>query len=143
MEEVADKHAEADREDKRGGEIVLHGLLGLMCRVGGKSADAPELSARVSSRACRKLLAPGGSVLVVDERVADAFVAPGDQVERLMYGFSILCCLPAGMADQPSAATGTVMRVGTLERYAAEAGLGRTEVLPIANDFFRFYRLRP
>jgi SAM-dependent methyltransferase len=94
-------------------------------------------------RACRKLLAPGGSVLVVDERVADAFVAPGDQVERLMYGFSILCCLPAGMADQPSAATGTVMRVGTLERYAAEAGLGRTEVLPIANDFFRFYRLRP
>ena len=74
---------------------------------------------------------------------ADAFVAPGDQVERLMYGFSILCCLHAGMADQPSAATGTVMRVGTLERYAAEAGLGRTEVLPIANDFFRFYRLRP
>jgi hypothetical protein len=34
------------------------------------------------------------------------------------------------------------MRVGTLERYAAEAGFGRTEVLPIANDFFRFYRLR-
>ena len=47
-------------------------------------------------RACRRLLAPGGSVLVVDERVADAFVAPGDQVERLMYGFSVLCCLPAG-----------------------------------------------
>ena len=69
-------------------------------------------------RACRQLLAPGGSVLVVDERVADAFVAPGDQVERLMYGFSVLCCLPAGMADQPSAATGTVMRTATLQRYA-------------------------
>ena len=94
-------------------------------------------------RACRQLLAPGGSVLVVDERVADAFVAPGDQVERLMYGFSVLCCLPAGMADQPSAATGTVMRTATLERYAAEAGFGRTEVLPVANDLFRFYRLQP
>jgi hypothetical protein len=93
-------------------------------------------------RACRQLLAPGGSVLVVDERVADAFVAPGDQVERLMYGFSVLCCLPAGMADQPSAATGTVMRTATLERYAAEAGFG-TEVLPVANDLFRFYRLQP
>jgi 2-polyprenyl-3-methyl-5-hydroxy-6-metoxy-1,4-benzoquinol methylase len=94
-------------------------------------------------RACRQLLAPGGSVLVVDERVADTFVAPGDQVERLMYGFSILCCLPSGMADQPSAATGTVMRADTLRRYAADAGFGATEVLPIANDFFRFYRLRP
>jgi 2-polyprenyl-3-methyl-5-hydroxy-6-metoxy-1,4-benzoquinol methylase len=94
-------------------------------------------------RACRQLLAPGGTVLVVDERVADAFVAPGDQVERLMYGFSVLCCLPAGMADQPSAATGTVMRTATLERYAAEAGFARTEVLPVANDLFRFYRLQP
>ena len=94
-------------------------------------------------RACRQLLAPGGSVLVVDERVADAFSAPGDQVERLMYGFSVLCCLPAGMADQPSAGTGTVMRTATLRRYAAEAGFRATEVLPIANDIFRFYRLRP
>ena len=94
-------------------------------------------------RACRQLLAPGGSVLVVDERVSDTFVAPGDQTERLMYGFSILCCLPSGMADQPSAATGTVMRVDTLRRYAAEAGFHTAEVLPIPHDFFRFYRLRP
>jgi 2-polyprenyl-3-methyl-5-hydroxy-6-metoxy-1,4-benzoquinol methylase len=94
-------------------------------------------------RACRQLLAAGGSVLVVDERVADTFVAPGDQVERLMYGFSVLCCLAAGMADQPSAATGTVMRADTLRRYAAEAGFRRTEVLPVANDVFRFYRLHP
>jgi 2-polyprenyl-3-methyl-5-hydroxy-6-metoxy-1,4-benzoquinol methylase len=94
-------------------------------------------------RACRQLLTPGGTVLVVDERVADTFVAPGDQVERLMYGFSVLCCLPAGMADQPSAATGTVMRADTLRGYATEAGFRATDVLPIANDFFRFYRLRP
>src|SRR5262249_37165238 len=93
-------------------------------------------------RACRQLLALGGSVLGVDGRVADAFVAPGDQVERLMYGFSILCCLAAGMADQPSAATGTVMRADTLRRYAADAGFSTADVLPIANDFFRFYRLR-
>lgn len=94
-------------------------------------------------RACRQLLGPGGSTLVVDERVADAFGAPGDAVERLMYGFSVLCCLPSGMADRPTAATGTVMRTDTLRRYATEAGFRAVEVLPVANDFFRFYRLRP
>jgi hypothetical protein len=37
-----------------------------------------------------------GSVLVADERVADAFTAPGDPVERFMYGWSVLHCLPLG-----------------------------------------------
>jgi len=59
-----------------------------------------------------------------------------------MYGFSVLCCLPAGLADQPSAATGTVMRPGTLRRYALEAGFRDVEILPISSDLFRFYRLR-
>lgn len=89
----------------------------------------------------RAMAAPGGTVLVMDERVADEFAAPGGLVERLMYGWSISCCLPAGMADQPSAGTGTVMRRPVLERYAREAGFAGVEVLDIENDFFRFYRL--
>ena len=60
----------------------------------------------------------GGAVIIMDERVAETFTAPGDRPERLYYGFSTLCCLPAGMADQPSAATGTVMRPATLRQYA-------------------------
>jgi 2-polyprenyl-3-methyl-5-hydroxy-6-metoxy-1,4-benzoquinol methylase len=91
----------------------------------------------------RTLLAPGGSVLVMDERVAEQFTAPGDAIERLMYGFSVLCCLPVGLADRPSAATGTVMRPATLQRYATDGGFTRVEILPIQNDIFRFYRLRP
>ena len=91
----------------------------------------------------RTLLAPGGSVLVMDERVGEQFTAPGDTVERLMYGFSVLCCLPVGLADRPSAATGTVMRPATLQRYANDGGFTRVEILPIQNDIFRFYRLRP
>lgn len=91
----------------------------------------------------RTLLAPGGAVLVMDERVAEAFTAPGDAVERLMYGFSVLCCLPVGLADRPSAGTGTVMRPGTLRRYAKDAGFTRAETLPIQHDIFRFYLLRP
>ena len=34
----------------------------------------------------RSLVADGGAVLVMDERVAESFTAPGDEVERLMYG---------------------------------------------------------
>jgi len=45
------------------------------------------------------------------------------------------------MSHQPSAETGTVMRTDTLTRYARRAGFDAVEVLPIEDDFFRFYRL--
>lgn len=93
-------------------------------------------------RAMRGLAGEKGSVLVVDERVGDQFTSTGNDVEWMMYGWSVLHCLPAGMAEQPSAATGTVMRADTLRRYALEAGFSDIEVLPIDNFFFRFYRLR-
>ena len=66
----------------------------------------------------------------------------GNDVEWMMYGWSVLHCLPVGMAESPSAETGTVMRTDTLRRYACEAGFADVEVLPIENYFFRFYRLR-
>jgi SAM-dependent methyltransferase len=84
---------------------------------------------------------PDGTVIVMDEKVADEFGAIGDPVERFMYAVSVVHCLPAGMADQPSAGTGTVMRASTLKGYAADAGFGSAEVLDIENDLFRFYRL--
>ena len=103
-----------------------------------------DMSAPVEALgAMRGLLNEGGSVIVADERVADSFTAPGDEVERLMYGWSVLHCLPVGMADQPSAATGTAMRSDTLREYALAGGFRDVEVLPIENDFWRFYRLRP
>lgn len=94
-------------------------------------------------RQARRALAPGGSVLVADERVADTFTAPGDAVERMMYGWSVLHCLPASRAEEPSAALGTVLRTTTVKRLADDAGFSNLEVLPIDNDFFRFYRLIP
>jgi 2-polyprenyl-3-methyl-5-hydroxy-6-metoxy-1,4-benzoquinol methylase len=92
-------------------------------------------------RAMRSLVGEDGAVLVVDERVGETFAAPGDETERLMYGYSVLHCLPVGMADQPSAGTGTVMRPATLRRYATEAGFSEIEILPIENDMWRFYQL--
>jgi 2-polyprenyl-3-methyl-5-hydroxy-6-metoxy-1,4-benzoquinol methylase len=91
--------------------------------------------------AMRGLARPEGTVLVVDEKVAEQFTAPGDEIERLMYGYSLACCLPDGLSTRPSVGTGTVMRPSTLERYARDAGFSGLEVLPIDNDFFRFYRL--
>lgn len=101
-----------------------------------------DMSAPVRAlRAMRGLAAEGGAVIVVDERVGSALLADDGEVDWMMYGWSVLHCLPVGMAEQPSAATGTVMRPDTLRRYAREAGYRDVEVLPIENFLFRFYRL--
>ena len=90
----------------------------------------------------RRALRPGGMLIVMDEAVADEFAPPGTDLERLMYGYSILICLPDGMSHQPSAATGTVMRPSRLAEYAREAGFQAPTVLPIHDfGFWRFYRL--
>lgn len=92
-------------------------------------------------RTMRALAAADGTVLVMDENVDDVFTAPAGDVDRLMYGYSLLGCLPDGLSHPGGVGTGTVMRPATLEAYATEAGFERVEVLPIENDFFRFYRL--
>lgn len=92
--------------------------------------------------AMREAVSPDGTVLVMDERVGERFTGQSDPVEQFMYGFSLICCLPDGRNAPESVATGTVMRRSTLERYASEAGFTSVDVLPIENDFFRFYELR-
>jgi SAM-dependent methyltransferase len=94
-------------------------------------------------RAARDLLAHGGSVVIADERVAERFTAPGDELERLNYGWSVLHCLPIAMLDEDSAGTGTAIRPDTVREYARQAGYSRVEVLDIEHDFWRFYRLEP
>ncbi len=94
--------------------------------------------------AARRQLAPGGTVLVMDERAADTFSAPADDIDRMFYGWSIVQCLPGGKAEQRSAETGAVMRPAVLRQYAQEAGFRRLEVLPIDNDpMRRWYQLIP
>ena len=95
-----------------------------------------------SFSAVRRTLAPGGSLVVMDEAVADAFAPDGDELERMMYGFSLFVCLPDGLSSTPSVGTGTVMRPSTLQTYGEAAGFATFEVLPIEDfGFWRFYRL--
>ena len=91
--------------------------------------------------AMRRMTAEDGHVLVVDEKVAEDFAPPGDEVEQLMYGYSILVCLPDAMSGAGSSATGTVIRRSTMQRYAREAGFADAEVLPVEHDLWRFYAL--
>ncbi len=94
-------------------------------------------------RAARGLLVDGRVVFIGDERTEDTFTAPASEVERLFYGFSVFHCLPVGMVGEGAAGTGTVIRADTVRRYAEDAGFSSCEVLPIENDFWRFYLLRP
>lgn len=93
--------------------------------------------------AVRRSLRLGGVLVVMDEAVADAFAPDGDELERIMYGFSLFVCLPDSMSSPPSAGTGTVMRPSTLRGYALDAGFESMDVLPIEDfGFWRFYLLR-
>jgi len=89
----------------------------------------------------RDLVKPDGHVVVMDEAVAEAFGDSTDEVERLMYGFSLFVCLPDGMSHEGSVGTGTVMRPSKLTEYATAAGFSGISVLPIENDLWRFYEL--
>lgn len=93
-------------------------------------------------QAARAALAGDGALLVADELVAPAFSAPGDLLERMMYGWSIVHCLPTQMVEQPSAAIGTVIREDTVRTLAQQAGFRDTRVLDADGGFFRLYELR-
>ena len=90
----------------------------------------------------RQTLTSGGAILIADERVGETFTAPADFNDRLMYGWSVLHCLPATMAEHPTIATGTVLRPSTLRQYATDAGLHRIQELAVDNDFWRLYLLQ-
>jgi SAM-dependent methyltransferase len=91
--------------------------------------------------AMRSLRANGGTVLVADERVADTFTTEVDDAERFQWGWSAIHCLPTALTDPPAAGTGTIMRTPTFRQYALDAGFTDVEILPVENDFWRFYRL--
>ena len=72
---------------------------------------------------------------MADEQVAERFWAPGDEIERANYGFSILRCLTVGLLEEDSAGTGTVMRPDKVRAYASRADFSKVEILPIDHDF--------
>jgi len=92
-------------------------------------------------RSIRSVLADDGIVVVVDEAVAEAFAPGGDDLERMMYGWSIVHCLPAAMAEEGSAAIGTAIRPSTVAELATAAGFSSCDVVDVEAGFFRVYRM--
>ena len=103
--------------------------------------DMPQPTAAL--RTLRRAMADDGVVIVADEAVAEEFSAPGELLERMMYGWSITACLPASLAEPGSEGIGTVIRPATVERIATEAGFRSFEILDVDGGFFRLYALRP
>jgi 2-polyprenyl-3-methyl-5-hydroxy-6-metoxy-1,4-benzoquinol methylase len=97
-------------------------------------------------RACRSLVVDDGVVLVAD-MAAEDFQTDGSELQRFLYAFSVLHCLPVGLADAPtpaeSAGTGTLMRPADLERLAKEAGFANVAPVEVAHDKWRFWALTP
>jgi SAM-dependent methyltransferase len=91
--------------------------------------------------ATRRVLADGGAVLVADELTAEAFDPDAGPLERFLYGWSTLHCLPATRAEDHVTANGTVLRPATLQAWAQAAGFPTATVLDIEDDLWRFYRL--
>lgn len=93
-------------------------------------------------RKMKEMLAPDGTVLISEEAVGDSLEENKNFLGHLMYNFSVLHCLPQSMVFPDSAATGTVMNPSRLKGLALEAGFTKFEVLPVDNDFWRFYLLK-
>jgi 2-polyprenyl-3-methyl-5-hydroxy-6-metoxy-1,4-benzoquinol methylase len=134
---IGDRLTFEARDAAAGGHAGTYDLVTAFETIHDMSDPVPVL------RAMRALVAPGGAVFVADEKVAETFTAPGDELERFMYGWSVLHCLPVGRVDPPGLGTGTIMRPEILRRYATQAGFTGVEILPIEHDFWRFYRLMP
>jgi 2-polyprenyl-3-methyl-5-hydroxy-6-metoxy-1,4-benzoquinol methylase len=92
-------------------------------------------------RACRMLCGAGGSVLVLESRVAETFRAPADEIERFQYATSVLHCLPAGLVGEGAVGTGTVMRAGALRSCALGAGFAAVRGYDVDDRFHRLYLL--
>ncbi len=121
------------------GDPALSGQYDLACAFVCIHDMANPVAALASMR---RLVGNRGAVLVGDGRVQDTFTAPADEVELMMYGFSVAHCLQVGRVESPSVATGAVIRRSTMEKYAREAGFTEIEELEIDNPFLRFYRMR-
>ena len=136
--------AVADRVDFEVGDISAERRDGPRYNVAFFFEVLHDLSHPIEAlQSARKSLAPGGIVIVMDERVADALPPPGDPVETFFAAASVLWCLPQGRVARNSQTVGAVMRANTLRELASNAGYSSAEVLPIDHPFWRFYRLMP
>jgi len=82
-------------------------------------------------------------VIVMDEWTDETLATPGDLTQRSFGAASALWCLPQGLVGPDPEPVGTLMRPDVLAALAEQPGYAKTEVLPLDDDVWRFYRLVP
>lgn len=127
-------------ERRNAGDPDLAGQYDLVAVFGSLHDMADPVAAL---RSMRRLAGAGGAVVAGEPRAGERFLDPANdrEGERGIYACSVLHCLPAGMAEQPSAGTGMAMRPDVLRGYAREAGFRGVEVLTVDDAFTAYYRL--
>lgn len=102
-----------------------------------------DLAAPVETlRHVRARLNPDGALFVVEPKAGDRLEDNRNALGTMYYGFSVFHCMTQSLA-QGGPGLGTCMGPARTEALMREAGFTRFEQLPIRNQLFVFYAVRP
>ena len=90
----------------------------------------------------RGLLKPGGTLFIMEPKVADRLEDNRNDMATMFYGFSVFHCMTQSLA-QGGPGLGTCMGPARTEQLVREAGFTRFERLDIKSQAFLFYAARP
>lgn len=102
-----------------------------------------DLSAPVQTlQEVRALLAPGGTLFIVEPRAADRLEDNRNPVAAMFYGFSIFHCMTQSLA-RGGPGLGTCLGPAGTERVVREAGFRQFKLLDIRSQTNLFYTANP
>ncbi len=93
-------------------------------------------------REMRALLKPGGTLFIMEPKVADRLEDNRNPMATMFYGFSVFHCMTQSLAEG-GPGLGTCLGPARTEALVREAGYTRFERLPIKSQSYLFYAARP
>ncbi|MDH2429186.1 methyltransferase [Sphaerisporangium sp. TRM90804] len=103
--------------------------------------DAPEPLPLL--RAVHRAVAPDGVFLLLESAAADDPVDNAGPSATVLYGTSLLYCLPASLAEGGPGLGTLGLPPARIREYCGQAGFRSIRALPSANPFNALYEIRP
>lgn len=94
-------------------------------------------------RAVRDSLAPDGSLLLLDFKVADRLEDNIGRNQAMFYGWSLFYCMTTSLAQDGEALGTCGLPEGEVRTRCRKAGFSTVEVVPFDNPFNVLYQARP